>query len=102
MEVAMNLASPRYATRVVELKFFGGLSAREIAEVMQMSDPTVEREWAFARTWLYRRSRDSKEARWNPRAPSVACGLPTSATRSPDRDAVRFEGRRARARRPAD
>jgi RNA polymerase sigma factor (TIGR02999 family) len=40
--------------RVVELKFFGGLSAREIAEVMQISDATVEREWAFARAWLYR------------------------------------------------
>jgi RNA polymerase sigma-70 factor, ECF subfamily len=39
--------------RVVELKFFGGLSAREIAEVMQISDATVEREWAFARAWLY-------------------------------------------------
>ena len=40
--------------RVVELKFFGGLSAREIAEVMQISDATVEREWAFARAWLYK------------------------------------------------
>ena len=40
--------------RVVELKFFGGLSAREIAEVLQISDATVEREWSFARAWLYR------------------------------------------------
>jgi RNA polymerase sigma-70 factor (ECF subfamily) len=40
--------------RVVELKFFGGLSARDIAEVMEISDATVEREWAFARAWLYR------------------------------------------------
>jgi RNA polymerase sigma factor (TIGR02999 family) len=40
--------------RVVELKFFGGLSAREIAEVMRISDATVEREWSFARAWLYR------------------------------------------------
>ena len=40
--------------RVVELKFFGALSAREIAEVMGISDATVEREWAFARAWLYR------------------------------------------------
>jgi len=40
--------------QVVELKFFGGLSAREIAEVLQISDATVEREWSFARAWLYR------------------------------------------------
>ena len=40
--------------RVVELKFFGGLSAREIAQVMEISEATVEREWAFARAWLYR------------------------------------------------
>jgi len=41
-------------TQVVELKFFGGLSSREIAEVMGISDATVEREWMFARAWLYR------------------------------------------------
>jgi len=44
---------PRKAL-VVELKFFGGLTAREIAEVLQISDATVEREWTFARAWLYK------------------------------------------------
>lgn len=39
--------------RVVELKFFGGLTTEEIAEVLQISGATVEREWAFARAWLY-------------------------------------------------
>lgn len=39
--------------RVVELKFFGGLTAKEIAEVLQISDATVEREWSFARAWLF-------------------------------------------------
>ena len=39
--------------KVVELKFFGGLTIQEIAEVLQVSDATVEREWAFARAWLY-------------------------------------------------
>lgn len=39
--------------RVVELKFFGGLTADEIAEVMEISRATVEREWSFARAWLY-------------------------------------------------
>jgi DNA-directed RNA polymerase specialized sigma24 family protein len=38
---------------VVELKFFGGLTIEEIAEVLQVSEATVEREWAFARAWLY-------------------------------------------------
>ena len=43
---------PRKA-RVVELKFFGGLTIQEIAEVLQVSGATVEREWSFARAWLY-------------------------------------------------
>ena len=40
-------------SRVVELKFFGGLTIEEIAEVLQVSGATVEREWSFARAWLY-------------------------------------------------
>ena len=40
-------------SRVVELKFFGGLTTEEIAEVLQVSGATVEREWSFARAWLY-------------------------------------------------
>jgi RNA polymerase sigma factor (TIGR02999 family) len=39
--------------RVVELKFFGGLTVEEIAEVLKISGATVEREWSFARAWLY-------------------------------------------------
>ena len=39
--------------RVVELKFFGGMTTEEIAEVLEISGATVEREWAFARAWLY-------------------------------------------------
>lgn len=41
-------------SRIVELKFFGGLSIEEIAEVLQVSKATVVREWGLARTWLYR------------------------------------------------
>jgi RNA polymerase sigma factor (TIGR02999 family) len=48
----LTALDPRKA-QVVELKFYGGLSGREIAEVMGISDATVEREWAFARAWLY-------------------------------------------------
>ena len=40
-------------SKVVELKFFGGLTIEEIAEVLGISPATVEREWAFARAWLY-------------------------------------------------
>ena len=39
--------------RVVELKFFGGLTMDEIAEVVEVSRATVEREWSFARAWLF-------------------------------------------------
>jgi RNA polymerase sigma-70 factor, ECF subfamily len=40
------------AGRVVELRFFGGLSMQETAEVMQVSERTVQREWEFGRSWL--------------------------------------------------
>jgi RNA polymerase sigma factor (TIGR02999 family) len=40
--------------RVVELRYFGGLSIEETADVMNTSASTVKREWAVARTWLYR------------------------------------------------
>ena len=40
-------------SRIVELKFFGGLTTAEIAEVMQISTATIEREWTFARAWLH-------------------------------------------------
>ena len=39
--------------RVVELKYFGGLTTEEIAGVLEISGATVEREWKFARAWLY-------------------------------------------------
>ena len=35
------------------LKFFGGLTIAEIAELMQLSPATIEREWSFSRAWLY-------------------------------------------------
>jgi RNA polymerase sigma-70 factor (ECF subfamily) len=42
-------------SRVVELRFFGGLSLEEIGHVLQISLATVEREWQAARAWLYSR-----------------------------------------------
>jgi RNA polymerase sigma factor (TIGR02999 family) len=41
-------------SRVVELRFFGGLTIEETAEVLGTSHATVERDWAFARSWLRR------------------------------------------------
>jgi RNA polymerase sigma factor (TIGR02999 family) len=40
--------------RIVELKFFGGLSIEETAEVLSISHATVERDWKLARAWLRR------------------------------------------------
>ena len=40
--------------KIVELKFFGGLTTDEIAEMLNVSTATVERDWKFARAWLYR------------------------------------------------
>lgn len=40
-------------SRVVELKFFGGLTTDEVAEAVGASVATVERDWSFARAWLY-------------------------------------------------
>ena len=45
-------------SRVVELKFFGGLTIDEIADVLKISPETVKRDWRFARTWLLRELSD--------------------------------------------
>ena len=41
--------------RLVELRFFGGLSHKESASAMEISPSTAKREWAMAKAWLYRR-----------------------------------------------
>jgi len=41
-------------SRIVELRFFGGLSVEETAEVLTISTATVKRDWNVARAWLYR------------------------------------------------
>lgn len=41
-------------SRVIELRYFGGLTIEETAEVLGVSDTTVEREWRLARAWLRR------------------------------------------------
>jgi RNA polymerase sigma factor (TIGR02999 family) len=50
---AFSQLAPRQA-RVVELRYFGGLTEEEIAEVLEISSRTVRRDWEFARVWLAR------------------------------------------------
>jgi RNA polymerase sigma factor (TIGR02999 family) len=40
--------------QIVEMRFFGGLSVEETAEVLKMSPATVRRDWSIAKFWLYR------------------------------------------------
>ena len=41
-------------SKVVELRYFGGLTVEEVAEVLKVSTITVMRDWAFAKAWLSR------------------------------------------------
>jgi|SRR5262245_15735063 len=54
---ALGERAPRKA-KVVELRFFGGLSVEETAEVLHVSPITVMREWKTAKAWLYRELSD--------------------------------------------
>jgi RNA polymerase sigma factor (sigma-70 family) len=49
----LAIQDPRQA-RIVELRFFGGLTIEEAAEVVEVSPATLKREWALARAWLKR------------------------------------------------
>ena len=50
-------------SRIVELRFFGGLTIEETAEVMSLSIDTVKREWAMARAWLRQTMSDDASGR---------------------------------------
>jgi RNA polymerase sigma-70 factor (ECF subfamily) len=45
--------------RIVELRYFAGLTIDEAAVVLGLSPTTVKREWAIARTWLYQKMKDA-------------------------------------------
>jgi RNA polymerase sigma-70 factor (ECF subfamily) len=53
-------SGPRKA-QVVELRFFGGLTEEETAEVLQVSAVTVRRDWQFAKAWLLRELAGQKQ-----------------------------------------
>lgn len=65
-EAMEQLASfkPRHC-QIVELRFFGGLTIEETAEVLAISHATVERDWNFARTWLYRHLKSISDSEQN-------------------------------------
>jgi RNA polymerase sigma factor (TIGR02999 family) len=48
-------------SRIVELRFFGGVDVEEAAEVLKLSARTVKREWSLARAWLFRELEISDE-----------------------------------------
>lgn len=50
---ALEQIHPR-RSKVVELRYFGGLNNKEASEVLGISEATIERDWRFARAWLYR------------------------------------------------
>ena len=47
--------------QIVEMRFFAGMTSREIAQALQISERTVDREWAAAQAWLYRHLRSSRD-----------------------------------------
>lgn len=58
----LSAIDPRQS-RIVELRFFGGLSESEVSAVLAISRSTVSREWQIAKGWLYRRLMDSPPSR---------------------------------------
>ncbi len=57
---SLEAADARKA-QIVTLRFFGGLSNEETAAVLDVSLPTVEREWRFARAFLFQRLQESQQ-----------------------------------------
>jgi RNA polymerase sigma-70 factor, ECF subfamily len=45
-------------SKIVELRFFGGLTIEETAHVLAISPATIKREWTMAKAWLFKRMRD--------------------------------------------
>ena len=64
--IALDHALEKLATvdarksRVVELRFFGGLSVEETAEVLHVSTDTIKRDWRLAKLWLLRELEGSR------------------------------------------
>lgn len=48
-------------TKIVEMRYFGGMSVEETAQVLELSQITIKREWSKARAWLYREMQQSEQ-----------------------------------------
>ncbi len=94
---ALARLDPR-KVQVVEMRFFGGLSVEETAEVLKVSPVTVMRDWSTAKAWLYRELTGGTE-RWTPidGNKSITCCRRCWSVRP--KSATRSCGRRARATR---
>ena len=58
---ALGRFDPRKA-QIIEMRFFGGLSVEETAEVLSVSPATVRRDWSIAKMWLYRELRGETDS----------------------------------------
>lgn len=65
--VQLNEFSPRQA-KIVEFRFFGGLSMKEIAAELNLGLRTVEKDWAMARAWMRRELKQSDEPESDPQS----------------------------------
>lgn len=66
---------------LVKLRFFGGLTMAEIAQIMKISLATVERYWTYARTWLYAEMRDQEQKTLRGKNPGPNEGLDPISSR---------------------
>ena len=59
LDEALKALSNLYPRRskVLELRYFGGLNNKEASEILNVSETTIERDWRFARAWLFREMR---------------------------------------------
>ena len=62
LDEALNTLSQRdeQQSRIVEMRYFGGLTIDETAEVLKISPATVKRDWNMAKAWLSREMRRSR------------------------------------------
>ncbi len=66
-EAMLELATlDEQQARIVELRYFGGCTIQEIAELLSIGQRTVDREWKAARAWLFDRLREDEDDRGNP------------------------------------
>lgn len=54
----LELEDPESA-RIVMLKFFGGLTNQEVAKILNVNERTVDRDWAYAKAWLFQSMREA-------------------------------------------